>query len=68
MSRRETPCFNDFNASRQEAALGFAQQQVNVLGHDHVGVNAKLERETHTFERGFEKYVLLALVAKNGRR
>ena len=32
----------------EQAALGFADQQVNMLGHDHIPVNAKSETASHT--------------------
>jgi len=32
----------------------FAEQQVNVFGHDHISVDAKLEAAAHAFERGLE--------------
>jgi hypothetical protein len=33
----------------------FAEQQVIVLGRDHITVEAKFETEAHTLQRGLEK-------------
>ncbi len=38
----------------EHAALGFVDQQVNMLGHDHISVNAKSETAPHTFEGELE--------------
>jgi len=34
--------------------LRFAEQQVNVFGHDHITVDAKVETDAHTLQRGLE--------------
>ncbi len=34
--------------------LRFAEQQVNVFGHDYITVDAKFESEAHTLERSLE--------------
>jgi hypothetical protein len=38
----------------EHTALGFADQQVNMLGHDHIPVDAKPETASHTLQRGLE--------------
>ncbi len=38
----------------ERAALGLTDQQVNMLRHNHVSVNAKAAIAGHTLERGFD--------------
>jgi hypothetical protein len=41
----------------QCALTGLAEQQVNVLGHDHVSVDAHLELAPHAFQTKREQIV-----------
>jgi hypothetical protein len=38
----------------QQAAVGFTQKQVNVLGHEHISKNPQFEIAAYAFERNFE--------------
>ena len=38
----------------EHTALGFAEQQVNMLGHHHIAVNTKSETVPHTLQRELE--------------
>ena len=41
----------------QRARLRFAQEQMNVLGHDHVSVHEHSEMAAHVFQTGNEEVV-----------
>jgi len=43
-----------FESIGEHAALGFADQQVNMLRHDHKSVNTKSETAPHTLQRELE--------------
>jgi hypothetical protein len=43
-----------FDGVGERCAAWFAEQQVYMVGHDHVGVQAKLELTANAFESSFE--------------
>jgi hypothetical protein len=50
------------NRVGQRARLRFAQQQVDVFGHDDISVHAHLEVFSHSFETEGKQLVGLAVV------
>jgi hypothetical protein len=41
---------------RERAVLGFAEEKVDVLGYDHISLNAKGETASDTLQRGLERF------------
>jgi len=55
---RAKDCFEDLHHHREIAALGFAEQQMNVLGHNHVANDYETVTAAHLFH-DFEKQIAI---------